>query len=94
MDFSYCPRCNGKSYEHLATHSYCVNCNYSPTTDEKYDYAIPQWALEFLKEGNSVDEAALLPLGPLVGFVSKETPKTANLGPTKGLPDSFLSEAI
>jgi hypothetical protein len=30
MSFSYCPRCQEKSYEILATHSYCVYCDYSP----------------------------------------------------------------
>ena len=28
--FKTCPRCDERGYEVLHTHSYCVNCNYSP----------------------------------------------------------------
>lgn len=79
MNFSYCPRCGDRTYEYLDTHSYCVSCNYSPTTDEKYDHAVPKWALDVLNESERPEE--LLPLAspkPLVGFVPRlirtETP--------------------
>jgi hypothetical protein len=29
MSISRCSRCGDLSYEQLATHGYCVNCNYS-----------------------------------------------------------------
>ncbi|MBI2712754.1 MAG: hypothetical protein HYX41_07880 [Bdellovibrio sp.] len=73
MEFSFCPRCCDKSYEHLATHAYCVNCNYSPTLDEYCDNAIPDWALEVLKESDALAEGFLpseFPK-PLTGFVSR-----------------------
>ena len=30
MSFAICPRCHERSYERLATHAYCVCCDYSP----------------------------------------------------------------
>ena len=30
MYFSECPRCGDESYEKLITHTYCINCNFSP----------------------------------------------------------------
>ena len=95
MDVSYCPRCSDKSYEYLATHSYCVSCNYSPTTDEKYDYAIPAWALEVLKEGGLVDKGVLLPSefsAPIMGFVSKEPLRPTALSPEP--PPNLFKEVI
>jgi len=53
MNFNECPRCNCRSYERLNTHSYCVNCNYSPTLDEYGDAAIPDWALKFLNQAKT-----------------------------------------
>lgn len=78
MNFSYCPRCGDQSYESLATHSYCPCCNYSPTLDEKYEYAIPKWALDVLKEGKS--PADILPSAGsnvIIGFVPRKKAKLA-----------------
>lgn len=75
MNFSFCPRCAERSYEHLPSYSYCINCNYSPTTDEQYEHAIPAWALAALKENGEDTEAILLVSKfstPLVGFVSRQ----------------------
>ncbi len=98
MIFSYCPRCGEKTYEYLATHSYCVGCNYSPTLDEKYDYAIPPWALEVLKEGGLLDDGVLLPhefSKPMVGFVPREKAKeTMPHIPSENGSNPTLSEAI
>ena len=33
MYVNQCPRCGSISFEHLATHSYCWECNYSPESD-------------------------------------------------------------
>lgn len=30
MYFNKCPRCGDTALEHLCTHSFCFNCNYSP----------------------------------------------------------------
>lgn len=32
MGYGKCPRCGCLSLEHLKTHSYCWECNYSPDT--------------------------------------------------------------
>lgn len=32
-EFDVCPRCGELGLEHLETHSYCVECNYSPDLD-------------------------------------------------------------
>ena len=45
----YCPRCAERSYEVLKTHSTAPSCNYSPTLDEPYQPAVPEWALRALK---------------------------------------------
>lgn len=45
MTYNPCPRCGTRSYENLATHSYCLDCNYFPE-QTAYD----QWRkLEFRK---------------------------------------------
>jgi hypothetical protein len=47
--FGRCPRCTAYAYEYLRTHSYCVNCNYSPD----YEYTepdVPKYAIECVKE--------------------------------------------
>lgn len=31
--YGKCPRCDCRSLEHLKSHSYCWECNYSPDTD-------------------------------------------------------------
>lgn len=31
--FTCCPRCGACGYEKLRTHTYCVDCNYSPNLD-------------------------------------------------------------
>ena len=54
MYFSKCPRCGDRSYEKLATHSYCVCCNYSPDLDGRIilkpdDLPIPQWATDAIE---------------------------------------------
>ena len=50
MWFSICPRCCERGYEILETHSYCVNCNYSPDFSETTQPLIPDWALEAIQE--------------------------------------------
>jgi hypothetical protein len=30
MTFAICPRCHDLAYERLATHAYCVSCDYCP----------------------------------------------------------------
>ena len=53
MYFSECPRCGANSYEKLSSHNYCVECNFSPDEAKRdEDFAIPEWALNFLKERN------------------------------------------
>lgn len=101
MIFAYCPRCGEKTYEYLRSHSYCVGCNYSPTTDEKYDYTIPEWALEVLREGGLLDESVLLPSEtrrPTIGFVSKGEVQASMKEDSQMSPDPYsegtLSEAI
>lgn len=50
---SLCNRCGEYAYEKLASHSHCVNCNYSPNADEdnwEDVAAIPLWALEAIGE--------------------------------------------
>jgi hypothetical protein len=52
--FHRCPRCREQGLEIFATHSYCLNCNY--TSEDKYEREsrkkdigpIPQWALDCL----------------------------------------------
>ena len=58
MKFSECPRCNFESYERLGNHSYCVNCNYSPTYDYEAERVIPEWVHDFLNSNQ-----ILLPVG-------------------------------
>lgn len=53
--FHTCPRCHEGGYEILATHSHCVNCNYSLGNDFSYlsngdDLPIPKWALDAIKQ--------------------------------------------
>ena len=50
MWFSICPRCSERGLEILETHSFCVNCNFSPDFEEVSQPLIPSWALEALKE--------------------------------------------
>ena len=50
INFSRCPRCGTHAFESLSTHSYCVDCNYSPDLAARDDYAIPSWALDAVKE--------------------------------------------
>lgn len=47
--FHTCPRCGVGGLEKLATHSYCVGCNYSDTFASDEFLAIPSWALKVLK---------------------------------------------
>ncbi len=47
-NFRQCPRCGERGYDCLITHSYCVNCNFSPVFDEDTETSIPEWALKTL----------------------------------------------
>lgn len=57
MSFSHCPRCSSHGYEVLNTHSYCVDCNYSPDF-EREEKAIPSWALKELRGNKQLDAMA------------------------------------
>lgn len=57
MRFARCPRCNFQSYEVLATHGYCVDCNYSPDLDPTKEIEIPDWAIQAIREGFEATEA-------------------------------------
>ena len=50
--FETCPRCGIGGYERLSTHSHCVGCNYSPDFEAMWEPAIPQWAIDALKEAD------------------------------------------
>jgi|GEM_PF-5529058 len=53
--FSYCPRCNHRSFEHLRTYSHCVNCFH---IHDKLvtSSAIPDWAMgEYKKISKQFD---------------------------------------
>ena len=47
--FLTCPRCGEGGLEQLATHSYCVNCNYFEVKDSGEILSIPDWVLAYLK---------------------------------------------
>jgi hypothetical protein len=51
IKLAVCNRCGEKSYESLGSHSYCVNCNYSPALDECAEQCvqIPDWAIQVLR---------------------------------------------
>lgn len=51
MRFTRCPRCGANAFEILSHHSYCVDCNYCPSTDENFEPPLPDWALDALKDG-------------------------------------------
>lgn len=54
-NFSFCPQCHERTLEHLSTHTYCIECNYSPTLSGEEDPAIPEWALEALRNCGEVE---------------------------------------
>ncbi len=47
---SNCPRCGAGAYESLRSHSYCIDCNYSPTFSKDHEPAIPRWAVDAINE--------------------------------------------
>lgn len=50
MSITFCPRCGERTLQNLRTHSFCVDCNYSPTLDgDEGEPPIPSWALEVLR---------------------------------------------
>ena len=54
IELAKCPRCEAKAYEQLSTHSYCSNCNFSPTLDyEDHEVSVPRWAIAGLKSNSS-----------------------------------------
>lgn len=53
MSWSRCPRCSSESYETLKTHSYCVQCNYSPDLDNAKPEMTPQLA-KIIREATRV----------------------------------------
>ena len=57
MGFAKCPRCGFRGYEMLATHSYCIDCNYSPDLDPSKEVEIPDWAIKAIREGISAADA-------------------------------------
>ncbi|MBI4404087.1 MAG: hypothetical protein HY537_08000 [Deltaproteobacteria bacterium] len=50
MGVGFCPRCATLNYERLRTHSYCVQCHYSPDLDDDVpaQLAIPLWVIKEL----------------------------------------------
>ncbi|MGE0631456.1 MAG: hypothetical protein AB7O96_03550 [Pseudobdellovibrionaceae bacterium] len=53
-----CPRCNERTFEKLASHSYCLCCDYTPDLlDYKKssgdDLPIPPWAAKAAKQMQS-----------------------------------------
>lgn len=53
MSLHRCPKCGTYSYERLKTHSYCFECQYSPTFDLQSevgadDFLTPDWAIQAL----------------------------------------------
>lgn len=46
--FIPCPHCKMPGFDRLRTHSYCVECNYSP--DFFQERAIPDWVLRAIRE--------------------------------------------
>lgn len=51
--FLDCPRCGSSAFEALKTHSYCADCNYSPTIENRDVRSIPKWAIDAIKESAS-----------------------------------------
>ena len=52
--FTFCPRCGERTLQNLKTHSFCIECNYSPTLDgQENEPLIPDWALAALRNGGS-----------------------------------------
>ena len=51
--YTFCPRCGELACELLKSYSHCVNCNYSPTLDEKAGsyLEVPDWAFQQLEKG-------------------------------------------
>jgi len=43
--FEECPRCGVAGLERLATHSYCIECNYSRVYSQEVRWIIPKWVL-------------------------------------------------
>lgn len=72
MSFTFCPRCNSRTLENLKTHSYCIDCNYCPDLSEQAEEkAIPDWALEALRNGGANPTAEeLLAEEPLIRGVA------------------------
>lgn len=46
-DWNTCPRCGSASLETLRTHSYCIDCNYSPVPEP--EVPIPSWVHEYIQ---------------------------------------------
>lgn len=46
--FKQCPRCGDFGLEKVATHSYCVNCNYYRIYDAEVRWQIPSWVKQAL----------------------------------------------
>lgn len=49
MRLSKCPKCKTHAYEVLSTHSYCLECNFSPDFIEK-ENSILNWALKEIRD--------------------------------------------
>ena len=69
MGFGLCIRCGRASLEHLRTHSYCWECNYSPDTDP----GLAQWySIEFrrpkVRHGGNCSRLNWLGYRPLIGL--------------------------
>ncbi len=67
--FNTCPRCGAGGFECLKTHSYCVDCNYSPDLLSYHessgdDLPIPPWAAKAYKQIQSNKKRKVIELVP------------------------------
>lgn len=44
-----CPRCSSESFHVLKTHSFCVDCNYSPDLHDREEDHVTLWAFQKVK---------------------------------------------
>lgn len=78
MNFTFCPRCDSRAYQILKTHSFCIECNYSPTLDGAEDEPlIPAWALESLRNAGKVETPEEL-VSEFSKFPSKVNPEVGH----------------
>ena len=49
MQMVRCPRCSSASLHVLKTHSFCVDCNYSPDLHDREEDQVTLWALQKVK---------------------------------------------